>query len=306
MTKTFITLQELRRRIYCKAKTDKTWRFWGLYVHVCKLETLRTAYNLAKKNNGAPGIDGITFEAIEVSEVEAFLEEIHVLLTNKSYHLMRNRCKEIPKDTGKKKTRIIEIPTIRDRVVQGAMKLILEPIFEADFQKGSFGGRPKRSAHQAIGIVSKAIVKGQTKIIDIDLKSYFDTVRHDQVLKKVAQRVQDDNVLWLLKRLLKVNGRLGLTQGSVLSPVLSNLYLNEIDKMLEETKLVTTEGKYTHIEYARFLDDIVVLVDGHPKWSWLVELVMGKLTEEFTKLGVEINTEKTKVIDMAQLGKFGF
>src|SRR5215467_15815763 len=136
MTKAPIGLQELRRRIYRKAKAEAAWRFWGLYVHVCKLEMLREAYRLAKQNNGAPGIDGVTFEAIEAEGLEAWLQQLRGELLGHTYYPMRLRRVEIPKRGGKG-VRVLSIPTIRDRVVQGALKLILEPIFEADFQPGS-------------------------------------------------------------------------------------------------------------------------------------------------------------------------
>ena len=136
MIKASINLQELRRKIYLKAKSDKTWRFWGLYVHVCKMETLKEAYKLAKSNNGAPGIDGVTFEDIEEAGPEAFLFGIRSELVHRTYCPLRNRRKEIPKGNGK--VRVLGIPSIRDRVVQGALKLIAEPIFEADFQEGSY------------------------------------------------------------------------------------------------------------------------------------------------------------------------
>jgi len=140
MTKTPISLQDLRKSLYVKAKAEPTWRFWGLYVHVCKTETLQEAYQMAKSNDGAPGIDGVTFEAIEESGVESFLKQIQDELVHNTYQPMRVRKKEIPKDGGSK-VRVLSIPTIRDRVVQGALKLILEPIFEADFQSGSYGYR---------------------------------------------------------------------------------------------------------------------------------------------------------------------
>src|ERR1035437_3152490 len=127
MIKVPISLQDLRRRIYVKAKVEPTWRFWGLYVHLCKMETLHEAYQLAKSNDGAPGIDGVTFEAIEESGVESFLKQIQDELVNKTYQAMAVRKKEIPKDGGTK-VRVLSIPAIRDRVVQGALKLILEPI----------------------------------------------------------------------------------------------------------------------------------------------------------------------------------
>src|SRR3954465_12473928 len=180
MTKAPISLQDLRRSLYIKAKAEASWRFWGLYVHVCKMETLREPYRMARSNDGAPGIDGVTFEAIEQSGVVSFLEQIRAELVTNTYRPMRVRKKEIPKDGGK--VRILSIPAIRDRVVQGALKLILEPVFEADFQPGSFGYRPKRTAHDAIKRVAEAIVRRKTRVLDFDLRAYFDNVRHDRLL----------------------------------------------------------------------------------------------------------------------------
>src|SRR5476649_954069 len=189
MRKAPISLQDLRRSLYVKAKAEPPWRFWGLYVHVCKMETLREAYRMARSNGGAPGIDGVRFEAIEESGAESFLGQIREELVTNTYRPMRARKKEIPKDGGK--VRVLSIPSIRDRVVQGALKLILEPIFEADFQPGSYGYRPKRTAHEAVDRVAKAIVEHKTRVIDIDLRSYFDNIRHDRLLAKVARRVDD-------------------------------------------------------------------------------------------------------------------
>src|SRR5258706_13546153 len=216
MTKASIDLQDLRRRIYVKAKAEPSWRFWGLYVHVCKVETLRAAYEMAKQNDGAPGVDGVTFEAIEAQGAEALLEQLRDELTGRTYKPLPARRQEIPKDGGK--VRVLSIPAIRDRVVQGALKLILEPIFEADFQPGSFGYRPKRTAHEAVDRVARAIVQEKTRIIDIDLRSYFDNVRHDRLLAKVARRVDDVDVLHLLKIMLKANGKQGVPQGGVMAP----------------------------------------------------------------------------------------
>ena len=171
MTKASIDLQDLRRRLYVKAKAETFWRFWGLYVHICKTETLRQAYALAKENDGAPGVDGVTFETIEAQGVEAFLEQIRDELVQRTYKPLPARKQEIPKDGGK--VRVLSIPAIRDRVVQGALKLILEPIFEADFQPGSFGYRPKKSAQEAVDRVAKAIDRCKTRVIDLDLRSYF-------------------------------------------------------------------------------------------------------------------------------------
>ena len=202
--------------------------------------------------------------------------------------------------------RQLSIPSIRDRVVQGALKLILEPIFEADFQPGSFGYRPKKSAHAAIQRVSTAILEGKTYVIDFDLRSYFDTVRHHIVLEKVARRIDDDAVLWLLKLLLDASGKQGVPQGGVISPLLSNLYLTEVDRMLEKAIVTTRRGQYTHVQYARFADDLVILIDSHPRHAWLVKAVDRRLREELAKLRVEINEDKSRMVDLSKGEKFSF
>jgi RNA-directed DNA polymerase len=185
--------------------TSASWRLCG------------EAYRMARSNSGAPGIDGVTFEAIEESGAESFLKQIREKLVTNTYRPMRARKKEIPKDGGKK-VRILSIPSIRDRVVQGALKLILEPIFEADFQTGSYGYRPKRTAQEAVARVAQAIVEEKTSIIDLDLKSYFDNVQHYLLLEKVARRVQDEAVMHLLQMMLKATGKKGVPQGGVITP----------------------------------------------------------------------------------------
>ena len=303
MTKAPIGLQDLRRRLYVKAKAEPSWRFWGLYVHVCKRETLFEAYRLAKDNDGAPGIDGVTFEQIETQGVAPFLDELREELVQGTYRPLRLRKVGIPKEGG---VRTLSIPAIRDRVVQGALKLILEPIFEADFQPGSFGYRPERSAQDAIRRVSEAILTGKTYVIDLDLRSYFDTVRHHIVLQKVACRINDDRVMQLLKLILSASGKRGVPQGGVISPLLSNVYLNEVDKMLERAKTVTQYRQWTVVEYARFADDLVVLVNAHPKQRWLRAAVERRLREEFAKLDVEVNEDKSSCVDLTQGESFGF
>jgi RNA-directed DNA polymerase len=305
MIKAPIHLQDLRRKLYVKAKAERSWRFWGLYVHVCKMETLYEAYEVAKKNDGAPGIDGVTFEVIEEGGVETFLKQIRDELVLGTYRPMRNRRKEIAKDGGKK-VRVLSIPTIRDRVVQGALKLILEPIFEADFQPGSYGYRPKRSAHEAIHRVAKAIFKGKTRVIDIDLRAYFDNVRHHLLLKKVSRRIKDAKIMSLLKKMLKASGKKGVPQGGVISPVLSNLYLNEVDQMLERAREATRCGNHTRTEYARFADDAVILVEAYSKQEWLLKALERRLREELTKLQIEINEEKSRKVDLSKGESFGF
>jgi len=305
MTKTPISLQDLRRSLYVKAKAEPNWRFWGLYVHVCKMETLREAYQMAKSNDGAPGIDGVTFEAIEESGVESFLKQVQDELVSNTYRPMRARKKEIPKDGGKK-VRVLSIPAIRDRVVQGALKLILEPIFEADFQSGSYGYRPKRTAHEAVNRVARAIVEQKTRVIDIDLRAYFDNIQHYLLLEKVARRIDDGAVMGLIKTILRATGKKGVPQGGVISPVLSNIYLTEVDRMLEKANETTRNGRYTQVQYARFADDVVILIDAHPRHDWLVKAVERRLREELAKLRVEINEDKSRMVDLAKGESFTF
>src|ERR1700688_5332427 len=157
------------------------------------------------------------------------------------------------------------------------MRMASSSTRQADFQPGSFGYRPKRTAHEAVDRVAKAIVQHKTRVIDIDLRRYFDNVRHDRLLAKVAKRVDDDDVMHLLKIMLKANGRCGVPQGGVISPLLSNLYLTEVDRMLEKAIATTRRGEYTNVQYARFADDLVILIDAHPRHDWLVKAVERRL-----------------------------
>ena len=300
-----ISLQDLRRRIYAKAKAEASWRFWGLFVQVCKMETLREAYRMAKEHNGAPGLDGVTFEAIESAGVEAFLEQIRDELVNGTYLPTGYRRQAILQDDGHGE-RVLSIPAIRDRVVQGALKLILEPIFEADCQEGSSGYRPGRSAHEAVERVADAIVRSKTRVLDIDLKASFDNMRHDVLLAKVAKRINDPDVLHVLKWILRTTGKQGVAQGEVIAPLLSNLYLPEVDRMLERAKAVTRRGKYTSLEYARFADDIVILSDAYPQHDWLLGAVVKRLREELALLHVTLNEAKSRIVDVAKGDSFGF
>jgi RNA-directed DNA polymerase len=304
MTAVPISLQDLQRRLYVKAKAEQDWRFWGLYVHVCKRETLRAAYATAKQNDGAPGLDGVTFEAIEAAGVELFLAQLRDELVARTYRPLRNRRVEIPKGDGR--VRVLGIPPIRDRVVQGALKHILEPIFEADFHDGSYGYRPKRTAQQAVDRVAEAIVRSKTRVIDVDLASYFDSVRHDLLLAKVARRVNDQDILHLLKLMLKASGKRGVPQGGVISPLLSNIYLTEVDAMLERAKAVTRNGAHTYVEYARYADDLVILVNHDRRQDWLVEAVNRRLREELAKLDLRLNEAKSRIVDLSRGESFGF
>jgi RNA-directed DNA polymerase len=154
--------------------------------------------------------------------------------------------------------------------------------------------------------VAEAVVKEKTRVIDLDLRAYFDTVKHHILLDKVAKRIADDKIMHLLNQMLKAGGKEGVPQGGVISPLLSNIYLNEVDKMLEKAKETTREGKYMHLEYARFADDVVILVDGHHKWDWLWVGINKRLREELNKLQLHINEEKTKQLDLVKGDNFGF
>jgi RNA-directed DNA polymerase len=176
MTKAPIALQELRRRIYRKAKSEKAHRFWGIFVHVTRTETLEEAYRIAKRNGGAAGIDGQTFATIETAGLECFLADIKDDLETGRYKPHPNRRVDIPKEQGKFRT--LQIPCIRDRVVQGALKLILEAIFEADFCPNSYGFRPKRSPHRALAEVRRSLMRRMTTVIDVDLAKYLDPVSY--------------------------------------------------------------------------------------------------------------------------------
>jgi RNA-directed DNA polymerase len=305
MIKAPIELQDLRRKLYIKAKAESEWRFWGLYVHICKIETLREAYKLSKQNRGAPGIDGVTFEMIEAAGADQFLESIQTELKTKTYYPERKRVKAIPKDKGK--TRILSIPTIKDRIVEGALKLILEPIFEADFQPGSYGYRPKRTAAEAIERITVAAIKGKTRVLDVDLRSYFDTIAHAELFKKIAERVDDKDVMRLVKLIVKAGGKRGIAQGGPLSPLLSNIYLNEVDKMLERAKEWSKQSDdFEHVEYVRWADDLVILIDGYRKWKGLEQAIHKRLRQELLKIKVDLNEEKTRTVDLREGETFSF
>ena len=304
MTKAPSSLQELRRRIYRKAKSDKAHRFWGLFVHVTKIETLEEAYRIAKRNGGAPGIDGLSFSAIESEDLATFLREVRDDLITGRYQPMPNRRVEIPKGNGKVRT--LQIPCIRDRVVQGALKLILEAVFEADFCSNSYGFRPKRSPHRALAEVRRSVMRRMSTVIDVDLSRYFDTIRHSILLDKIAQRIQDPQVLHLVKQIIKVGGTIGVPQGGPFIPLAANIYLNEVDWYFDAIRCKTAQGGYEAVNYHRFADDIVITLSGHHTKRGWAERALHRLQEQFALIGVELNQEKTTVVNTLQGGAFGF
>lgn len=304
MTKAPISLQDLRRRIYRKAKSEKTHRFWGLYVHITKTETLLAAYRQAKRNGGAPGIDGQTFADIEAQGLAAFLEDLRDDLQTGRYQPQPNRRVDIPKGNGKVRT--LQIPCIRDRVVQGALKHILEAIFEADFCPNSYGFRPKRSPHRALAEVRRSVMRRMSTVIDVDLSSYFDNIRHSVLLEQIAKRVQDPQVMHLVKQIIKVSGNVGVPQGGPFSPLAANIYLNEVDWAFEAIRRKTAEGAFEAVNYHRFADDIVITVSGHSSKRGWAERALQRLKNRLVPLGVELNSEKTQVVNVLKGEAFGF
>jgi RNA-directed DNA polymerase len=304
MIKAPIGLQELRRRIYRKAKSEKMHRFWGLFVHITKPETLAEAYRLAKRNGGAAGIDGQTFADIEAAGLSNFLMAIREDLSTGRYKPQPNRRVEIPKDNGT--VRVLQIPCIRDRVVQGALKLILEAIFEADFCPNSYGFRPKRSPHQALAAVRRSVLRRMSMVIDVDLSRYFDTIRHSILLDKIAKRVQAPAVMHLIKQIITVGGPVGVPQGGPVSPLAANIYLTEVDWTFDAIRRKTAEGPYEALNYHRFADDIVITVSGHHRKRGWAQRALQRLEEQLRPLGVVVNPEKTKLVNTLQGEAFGF
>src|SRR5947207_507174 len=244
-------IRSLQRKLYCKAKAEPAFRFYVLYDKVCREDILLHAYRLARANAGAPGVDGVTFATIEEQGLEAWLAGLREELVAKTYRPDPVRRVMIPKRDGGGE-RPLGIPTIRDRTVQTAAKIVLEPIFEADFEDAAYGYRPRRGAVDAVKEVHRHIVRGYTDVVDADLSRYFDTIPHSDLLKSVARRVVDRNVLRLIKMWLKapieehdadgtrrMSGGKGNTrgtpQGGVVSPLLANIYMNRFLKHWRST-----------------------------------------------------------------------
>jgi RNA-directed DNA polymerase len=194
-------IRSLQRKLYCKAKAEPAFRFYVLYDKICREDVLGHAYALARANAGAPGVDGVTFAQIEASGVEAWLAGLREDLVAKAYRPDAVRRVMIPKPGGGE--RPLGIPTIRDRVIQTAAKIVLEPVFEADFEDSAYGYRPRRSAIDAVKEVHRLLCRGYTDVVDADLSKYFDAIPHAELLKAVARRVVDRHVLWLIKLWLR-------------------------------------------------------------------------------------------------------
>ena len=287
-------VRDFQRKLYRKAKQEPDFRFYVLYDKIGHIHFLREAYRRVKANRGAPGIDGMTFEQIETDGLNEFLFELQKELQEKTYKPQPVRRVHIPKANGG--SRPLGIPTIRDRVAQMSCKLVIEPIYEADFDDASYGFRPKRSASDAVAKIKEKLEEGKTEVLDADLSKYFDTIPHDKLLKLVAMRVSDVHVIHLIKLWLKApviedgkmsggkKTKVGTPQGGVISPLLANIYLNLVDKLVRNHKA------FSGIDIVRYADDFVLMSKGMGKD------VLCALTSLLSRMGLTLNTEKTRRI----------
>jgi RNA-directed DNA polymerase len=304
-------VERLREKLGTKAKQEKNFKFYSLYGHICNMDVLKVAWKRVKENRGAPGVDGITIESLDSEEkVIEFLNEIQTELLNKTYNPRPVRREYIPKANGS--LRPLGIPCLRDRLVQTAACLILEPIFEADFLDCSYGFRPGRSQHQALKVIQEAMKAGMTSAYDADMKAYFDTIPHDKLMQCIKMRIVDGNVLklilmWLRSTVHEKNDKgsgikithptIGSPQGGCISPLLSNIYLHWFDKAFQKTR----SAKAGLAILVRFADDFVILAENIK--ANCVRFVQEKIEGW---LGLIINKEKTKVIDLKQGDSLNF
>ena len=303
------TIRTLQRKLYAKAKQEPAYRFYALYDKVYRADVLSHAWRLVRANRGSPGVDGISFEAIESGiGVETFLLELGRDLKDKTYRAQPVRRVMIPKLDGSGTERPLGIPTLRDRVAQMAVKLVIEPVFEADFCAHSYGFRPRKSAHDAVDDIANTLWAGYTQVIDADLSKYFDSIPHDKLLAVVAERIVDGGILHLIKLWLKapvigeddsgvkrtVGGgkanRKGTPQGGVISPLLSNCYLHILDRIWQRRHM---KGRL-QAHLVRYADDFVVMCRKD------VEEPLQVVRHVLDRLGLSLNEAKTHIVDATQ------
>jgi len=300
----------LRQRLYLKAKREPAFRFYTLYEAVCRPDVLRAAWDLVADNDGKPAVDGLSIEQVQNSDhgVSGFLGEIEQSLKDRTYRPQPVKRVYIPKANGK--LRPLGIPTVRDRVVQTAVLLIVEPIFEADFLDCSFGFRPGRSAHQALDEIKKNLQQGRRAVYDADLQSYFDTIPHEKLMACVQKRIVDRGVLNLIRMWLKAvviepgdgpgkppkvsRSKQGTPQGGVISPLLANLYLHWFDKLFHRS-----DGPFhwANARLVRYADDFVIL-------ARFVGGRVGQFVEQTLqgRFDLTVNREKTQTVKLWEPG----
>ena len=298
-------IRTLQRKLYLKAKAEPGYRFYLLYDKVHRADVLRHAYDLVHANKGAPGVDGVSCAAIEAAGLESWLAGIGTELRTKTYQPQPVRRVMIPKPGGGE--RPLGIPTLRDRVVQTAVKLVLEPIFEADLEPTAYGYRPGRSGIDAVKAVHRLLCQGFTDVVDADLSKYFDTIPHDELLRSVAARVVDRHVLGLIKLWLKTpveetgsGGRrrisggkqstCGTPQGGVISPMLANRYMNRFLRHWRHQGC----GEAFRAHVVNYADDFVILSRGN------ADEALAWTRRVMTRLGLTVNEAKTAVRDARQ------